>query len=90
MKSHVTATFRKRFAELPLAIQTQALLDYRTFQEDPSYPCLHFHQVSRSKDTLYSAYIGIHYRALAREKDGELYWFWIGHHTVYDAILAGR
>jgi hypothetical protein len=34
--------------------------------------------------------IGIHYRALARERNGELYWFWIGHHTVYDAILAGR
>ena len=90
MKSHVTATFRKRFAELPSDIKTQARADYRVFQRDPNYPGLHFHSVRQGKDTLYSVYIGIHYRALARERDGELYWFWIGHHTVYDTILAGR
>jgi hypothetical protein len=86
----VTATFRKRFGELPAAIQVQARADYRVLQRDPTHPGLRFHQVSRGKDTLYSVSIGIHYRALAREKDGELYWFWIGHHTVYDAILTGR
>lgn len=59
-------------------------------QKDPSYPGVHFHQVSRGKDTLYSVYVGIHYRALAWEQNGELYWFWIGPHTVYDAILAGQ
>ncbi|MGH2514256.1 MAG: hypothetical protein ACRDHP_01235 [Ktedonobacterales bacterium] len=39
---------------------------------------------------MHSVSIGIHYRALAQEKNGALEWFWIGHHTVYDALLAGR
>jgi hypothetical protein len=90
MKSHTTATFRRRFAELPAKIQVQARADYRLFQSDPNHPGLHFHPVTSGKETLYSIYIGIHYRALARERNGELYWFWIGHHSVYDAILAGR
>ncbi|MBF6589999.1 MAG: hypothetical protein IVW57_05635 [Ktedonobacterales bacterium] len=90
MMSHITATFRRRFANLPPEIQAQARADYRLFQSDPNYPGLHFHPVTQGKETLYSVYIGIHYRALARERNGDLYWFWIGYHTVYDAILAGR
>lgn len=90
MKSHTTPAFRKRFAELPAHIQAQARIAYRQFLDDPNYPGLHFHPVTRGKDALYSVYIGIHYRALATLEDGDLYWFWIGHHTVYDKILAGH
>jgi hypothetical protein len=90
MKSHVTATFLRRFADLPPAVQTRARDDYRVFQRDPNYPGLNSHSVTRGNEKLYSVYTGIHYRALARERGGELYWFWIGHHAIYDAILAGR
>ncbi len=46
--------------------------------------------VKRSGKELYSVSIGIHYRALAQEKNGVLEWFWIGHHAVYDRLLEGR
>jgi len=94
MKSHITATLRRRFAELPADIQSQARADYRLFLRDPNFPGLHFHPVKRGKDTLYSVYVGIHYRAWPRSNTvncigyGELYWFRIGYHTVYDRILA--
>jgi hypothetical protein len=29
------------------------------------------------------------HRALAGAKDGTLYWFWIGHHKVYDSLIKG-
>lgn len=68
MKSHVTATFLRRFADLPPAVQTRARDDYRVFQRDPNYPGLNFHSVTRGNEKLYSVYIGIHYRASGRTR----------------------
>lgn len=92
MKSTITEDFRVRFAELPEAIQKQARAAYRIFRDNPSYPGLRFHKVtvSRTRRVLYSVSIGIHYRALAQDRDGTLEWFWIGHHSVYDKLLEGR
>lgn len=92
MRSVVTQDFRERLAQLPAAIQQQACAAYRVFKVNPTHPGLRFHKVTvkRSGRTLWSVSIGIHYRALAQEKDGVLEWFWIGHHTVYDKLLEGR
>jgi hypothetical protein len=35
---------------------------------------------------LWSARVGLHYRALATEADGDLVWFWIGSHAEYDRL----
>jgi hypothetical protein len=35
----------------------------------------------------WSVRIGLHYRALAVEDDGDLPWFWIGSHAEYDQLL---
>lgn len=92
MKSIITKDFRDRFDLLPLAIQRQARAAYRVFKANPSHPGLRFHRVTikGSNKTLHSVSIGIHYRALAQERDGVLEWFWIGHHAVYDKLLEGR
>ncbi len=92
MKSTITEDFRHRFAELPEPIQKQARAAYRLFQADSSYPGLRFHKatVKRTGRELYSVSIGIHYRALAQDRNGTLEWFWIGHHAVYDILLEGR
>lgn len=59
---------------------------------NPHYPGLRYHKVTvkRSGKTLHSVSIGIHYRALAQERNGTLEWFWIGHHSVYDKLLEGH
>jgi len=31
--------------------------------------------------------VGLHHRALAAEKDGDLVWFWIGSHSEYDQLI---
>jgi hypothetical protein len=48
---------------------------------------LHFKSFKRRGLALYSARIGLHYRTLAYEDGGALYWFWIGPHTEYDHLL---
>jgi len=92
MNSVITADFRARFGQLPPNIQQQARDAYKIFKLNPSHPGLRYHQVTikKNKRVLQSVSIGIHYRALAQEKSGLLEWFWIGHHSVYDKILAGR
>ncbi len=35
-----------------------------------------------------SARVGLHYRALARDRDDGLVWFWIGHHSRYDQLIT--
>jgi hypothetical protein len=50
------------------------------FKANPRHPSLGFGKKGR----VYSAEIGRSYRALARERNGEYYWFWIGSHEEYN------
>jgi hypothetical protein len=34
--------------------------------------------------------VGLHYRALATESDGDLVWFWIGPHGEYDTLVGRK
>jgi hypothetical protein len=87
MISKTTRSFRERFASLPPEIQQQARAAYNRFRQDPTHPSLHFKLVQRRGLTLHSARVGLHYRALAYEDGGSLYWFWIGPHAEYDHLL---
>jgi len=87
MDTRTTPEFWRRFATLPLHIQLLARENFKLFKQNPSHPSLHFKPIKRRGQVLYSARIGIHYRALAYENKGTLFWFWIGHHTDYDKII---
>lgn len=84
MNSSVTKSFRSEFAGLPVHIQALAVKNYRLWLKNPSHPSLQFKHVG----PFWAVRIGLHYRALGREKDGCLYWFWIGHHHVYDRLVS--
>ncbi len=86
MKPHITADFRTTLASLPPDIQKQAREAFRLFRANPQHPSLHFKRI-RAREAAYSARVGIHYRAIAYEEAGELYWFWIGTHAEYDQIV---
>lgn len=36
---------------------------------------------------MFSALIGLDYRALAVMKEDRLVWYWIGHHSDYDRLV---
>lgn len=85
--SRTTARFRRTFADLPAAVQQQARRAYRLFSQNPQHPSLRFRQVHLNPP-IYSARVGIHYRAVA-VRDGEaMVWFWIGPHAEYDYLLT--
>lgn len=87
MNSHINRQFRAMFAALPAHVQQQAREAYRIFQRDPWHPGLHFKQV-HNDPPLYSARVGISYRAVCVRDGGTVVWFWIGSHAEYDLLLA--
>ncbi len=86
MQSRTTRQFRRLFSELPLAIQRDAKRAYRLFVENPAHPGLQFKKLE-GEDDIYSARIGLDYRALAVVKKDRIVWYWIGSHSAYGRMV---
>ncbi len=67
-------------------MQDQARLAYRLFRNNPEHPSLRFKPV-HPKRPIYSARVGLGYRALAVRDGDAVIWFWIGSHADYDHLL---
>jgi hypothetical protein len=86
MNSHTTRRFRELFAALPAPVQQQARAAYQLFRQNPSHPGLRFKQV-HANPSIYSARVGISYRAVGVLNGSTIIWFWIGSHAEYDKLL---
>jgi hypothetical protein len=84
MKSLTTLDFWEGYAKLTLDVKEQAQKAYRLWLDNQQHPSLHFKKVGKN---LWSARVTGGYRALALKKGDDYYWFWIGTHDEYDAIL---
>ncbi len=58
--------------------------NFERLKADPYHPSLHFKQIGK----LWSARVGIAYRALAVRTGDDLVWFWIGSHADYDKLTG--
>ncbi len=86
MTSHTTKRFRKAFRQLPPHVRRQARIAYARLQENPAHPSLQFKQVHETRP-IFSARVGLGYRALCVRDGDDLIWFWIGSHADYDQLL---
>ena len=86
MTHRASVKFWRFYERLPAEVQRQADIAYGLLRVDGRHPSLHLKKVG----PYWSARIGIHYRAVAVEDGNDLVWFWIGHHSEYDHIVAGR
>jgi hypothetical protein len=84
--SRTTPRFRAAFEALPGDVQNRVRHAYRLFLENPSHPSLRFKLVHPTRP-IYSARIGLGYRALAVRQTDVLIWFWVGSHADYDVLL---
>lgn len=84
MNHFTTPEFWDYYYQLPTQIQSLADKNYQLLKADPKHPSLHFKRVGR----LWSVRVGRKYRALGFNKPEGVFWFWIGSHQEYDAILA--
>lgn len=86
MISHTTRGFRQLLSALPSRVQRQAREGYRLFRANPAHPGLHFKQV-HIDPPMYSARVGISYRAVGAREGEVITWFWIGSHAEYDKLI---
>ena len=83
MRSRTTRGFWSCYRTLRPEIQKAADKSFALFKKNPEHPSLQFKKVRE----LYSARVGLRHRALGLEKEGMLYWFWIGSHDEYSKII---
>ena len=83
MKHFASRAFWEAYGRLPTQVRDLADKNYVLLKGNPRHPSLQFKRVGR----FWSVRIGLRYRALATEADGNLVWFWIGSHADYDAML---
>ena len=86
MQSRTTRKFWRLFYDLPLDVQQDARRAFSLFQNNPAHPSLHFKKLE-GEDDIYSARIGLQYRALALVEKGSVVWYWIGSHSDYDRLV---
>jgi hypothetical protein len=84
VRHRTTASFWKHYEALPKAVQTLADKNFELLKLDPYHPSLHFKNVSRE---LWSARVGMHFRALALPDEAGFTWIWIGTHGEYDRLI---
>jgi hypothetical protein len=83
MRNVASPAFWRAYERLPKQVRALADKNYALLKENPQHPSLQFKKVGR----FWSVRVGLRYRALAAETDGDLVWFWIGSHADYDAMI---
>lgn len=71
MNHFATTGFWYHYRQLPDGVRVLADKNFALLRADPSHPSLRFKKVGE----LWSARVGLHYRALARPRDDGLFWF---------------
>ena len=84
MKNFTSPRFWRHYNALPPKIREVADKNFQLFKTSPQHPSLRF---ERKKPKLWSVRVGGGHRALARQLDDNLIWFWIGPHDEYERLL---
>jgi hypothetical protein len=88
VKNRTSPGFRRRFRDLPDALQHAARRAYGRLKVDPGHPGLQLKRI-QTKRTLVSVRVSDDYRALGEMQDDEtVVWFWIGPHHEYDRLIG--
>jgi len=72
------------YRHLPDDVRELADKCFELLRADPRHPSLRLKKVGM----FWSARVGLRNRALARERQDGLVWFWIGPHDRYDQLIS--
>jgi hypothetical protein len=70
------------YRQLPEAIRDLADKNYQLLKENPRHPSIRLKKIG----SVWSARVGLHYRALGEDHADGILWYWIGSHATYDQI----
>ena len=83
MNHFATPGFWFHYRQLPVDVKQLADKNFAVIKQDPHHPSLRLKKVG----AYWSARVGLHYRALAKDRTEGLVWFWIGPHDRYEQLL---
>ena len=86
MTSRTTKRFRKLLADLPPHVQRQAKDAYLAWLRDPWQPKLQFKPIHATRP-IFSARIGLGWRAVCIRTGDTAVWYFIGSHAGYDKLI---
>ncbi len=89
MTSLLTLEFMKCYSRLPAAVRAQARRSYRLWKANPSHASVGFKRVHPT-EPIYSARVGLGWRALGVYEGDTVSWFWIGPHSEDDSPIDRR
>ncbi len=84
MKHFAGPAFWKAYDALSVEARELADKNFELLKANPRHPSLRLKRAGN----YWSARIGSDYRALARDVEGGLLWFWIGPHDEYERIIG--
>ena len=84
MRHRASSKFWAAYDALPSPVRRLADGNFDLLKRDPRHPSLQFKKVGR----YWSVRVGLRYRALAVESEGDMVWFWIGSHADYDRMIG--
>lgn len=84
MRHFATPAFWFHYRQLPAAARALADKNFELLRTDSRHSSIRLKPVA---GPLWSARIGLTYRAIARVRKEGFVWVWIGHHSIYDQIL---
>ena len=87
MKHFTLPCFWQHYHQLPKDVRDLADKNHKLLVSDPQHRSLQLKKVGKAKQ-LWSARVGLHYRALGLDKPEGIVWFWIGDHAEYDKLLT--
>jgi hypothetical protein len=83
LKHFASPEFWFHYRQLPDKIRELADKNFEFMKADPRHPSLQLKKVGQ----FWSVRVGLHYRALAKDRPDGLIWFWIGQHNTYDRLI---
>ena len=81
MRHFATPEYWFHYRLLPESIRDLADKNFALLKENPRHPSLRLKKVG----AYWSARVGIGYRALGKDGEEGILWWWIGSHADYDA-----
>jgi hypothetical protein len=79
-----TPEFWFHYRQLPQEVRANADKAFALLKADPHHPSLRLKKIG----LLWTARVGLRYRALAKDRAEGLVWFWIGPHSRYDQLIG--
>lgn len=82
MNHFASPEFWFHYRQLPLAVQELADKNFALLKDNPRHSSIQLKKVGH----VWSARVGLHYRALGQDDPAGILWYWIGPHRTYDRI----